>query len=128
MLEFILGVGAGVLLATLGIPLLKKNGTESKENGGNMSISRLTDELSDENEKLKRRTKEMQQEIDELTNKNLKLSRQLKEKTDAQDDANDDIDSYKKKVLRLESRISQLEVECKEWETVCNELKSQLNK
>ncbi len=132
MIKVLLGTVVGFLFATWGMPLLSKKKSGEKQDGvlfeSRDKSSRIMDDLSDENEKLRRRTKEMQQEIDELTNKNLKLSRQLKEKIDAQEEASDDVDTYKKKVFKLETRISQLESECREWEIACNELKSQLNK
>lgn len=91
------------------------------------SSEKENDAMSEENEKLLKRTKEMQQEIDELVNKNSKLLRELNEIKDDNEDGNEELISAKKKIQRLESRISDLEKDNKEWETVCNDLKSKLN-
>lgn len=91
------------------------------------SSEKEIDAMSEENEKLLKRTKEMQQEIDELVNKNSKLLRELNEIKDDSEEGNDELVSAKKKIQRLESRISDLEKDNKEWEKVCDELKSKLN-
>ena len=99
---------------------------ESESNSASKGFSTSeVNQISDENEKLLRRTKDMQQEIDELTNKNSKLMHELKEKTEGSEDIVDELDTAKKKIVRLESRILQLETECKEWKSACNELKNQ---
>lgn len=93
MVEFIVGgaLGAGIMAAK--DKLMGEN--------QNSSVKLQIEELSNTNEKLLRRNKELEARIDELLAKNQKLMRQNTANGDGIDDLEDELDDAKKLIKKI---------------------------
>ena len=94
MVELLIGaaVGAGCMIVKDQVVSEKPKSDE---------LTRQLNELSDENEKLRKRNKEAERQVDDLQALVQKLQRQIKASDADNDDAEDELDELKAKVKKL---------------------------
>jgi chromosome segregation ATPase len=123
MMDFILGavVGIGGMIAKD-----KFAGNDSQS-----SMNKLQNELnslSDENEKLRKRSKDAERQVEDLLAENKKLRERSKSNDDDRDDLSDELDAAKSKVKKLTLQNDELLRKIAEYKTVCDSYEAEINK
>lgn len=123
MVELIIGaaLGAGGMIA--------KN--KLVDNNTSTSCNNLQNELnalSDENEKLRKRSKEAERQVEDLLAENQKLRKASKATDDDRDDIEDELDSAKAKVKKLTQQNDELIRKIAEYKSVCENYEAEINR
>lgn len=121
MVELIVGaaIGAGGML------LKDKMSSEQSD----MAINKLKSEinsLSDENEKLRRRYKDMERQVEDLLAESEKLRRQSKTTDEDKDDMEDELDDAKAKVKKLTTQNEELQRKIAEYQSLCQSYENEI--
>jgi len=114
MVEFVVGTAVGIAGMIVKEKLLdnnKEQKTDAKQNE--------LDTLYQENEKFRKRNKEMERQIEDLLAENQKLHRQYKDKDDDQDDLEDELQKAKGEVKKLRTQNDELYQKIEEYKTAC---------
>ena len=96
MVEFIAGVAVGVGGMIAKDKFLGNDGSEKQK-----AQQREIDSLCSENEKFRKRNKELERQNEDLLAENKKLRKQFKEKDDMGDDLEDELEGAKSEVKKL---------------------------
>ena len=120
MIEFVLGlaVGAGGMLAKE--QFVDKDASQKQQ--------RQTDQLSDENERLRMRLNEANRHNEELLAENERLRRSSSDHSDKFDDAQDDLERAKKELSKVLLQNEELARKLQEYKSVCENYKLELAK
>lgn len=122
MIEFILGTAVGV-----GGMIVKDkylgNTSEQQLN----SKQKELDSLYAENEKFRKRNKEMERQIEELLSENQKLKRSFKDNDDLMDDLKDSLSRSQKEVNKLRLQNDELCRNIQEYKEACEHYKMEID-
>lgn len=113
--DLLLGAGVGFLVGYI----LKEKISGNKSQEAVDSKQRELDELYNENEKFRRRNKEMERQIEDLQFENKKLNKKIKDNEDSKDDLTDDLDDMKRELKKLRSQNDELCSKIQEYKTAC---------
>ena len=114
IVEFIAGAAVGVIGMVVKDKYAGNASTQEKN-----AKQREFDEIYAENEKFRKRNKEMERQIEDLLSDNQKMRRQLKEKEGNQDDLDDDLQSAKREIAKLKSQNDELCGKIQEYKDAC---------
>ncbi|MDD6914411.1 MAG: hypothetical protein PUJ18_13695 [Phocaeicola plebeius] len=122
MIEFILGTAVGV-----GGMIVKDkylgNTSEQQLN----SKQKELDSLYAENEKFRKRNKEMERQIEDLLSENQKLKRSFKDNDDLMDDLKDSLSRSQKEVNKLRLQNDELCRNIQEYKEACEHYKMEID-
>ena len=118
--ELLIGAAIGV-----GAMVAKEKYMDSKTNS---SIEIQLNELSDENEKLRRRNKEAERQIEDLLAENEKLRRKAKDVDDNFEDLQDELETTKREINKMQMKNDELSRMVQEYKAVCANYEDQINK
>ena len=96
MVEFIAGVAVGV-----GGMIVKDKFLGNENSAKQQAQQREIDNLCNENEKYRKRNKELERQVEDLLAENTKLRKQAKAKDDIGDDLEDELEEAKSEVKKL---------------------------
>ena len=96
MVEFIAGVAVGV-----GGMIAKDKFLGNENSAKQQAQQREIDKLCNENEKYRKRNKELERQVEDLLAENTKLRKQAKAKDDIGDDLEDELEEAKSEVKKL---------------------------
>ena len=96
MVEFIAGVAVGV-----GGMIAKDKYLGNENSAKQQAQQREIDNLCNENEKYRKRNKELERQVEDLLAENTKLRKQAKAKDDIGDDLEDELEEAKSEVKKL---------------------------
>lgn len=116
MVELALGVALGAAGGYYVKGKLEGNSNEQMQ----AAKQRELDSIYAENEKLRKRNREMERQIEDLLAENKKLYKQSKDQDDNQDDLLDDLEDARKEVKRLSSQNDDLARKLQEYKIACN--------
>lgn len=120
MMDFILGAVVGI------------GGMMAKDKFiCNDSLNKMQSEmesLSNENEKLRRRSKEAECQIEDLLKENREIRERAKSNDDDKDDLIDELEKAKIKIRRLTQQNDELLEKISEYKSVCNSYELEINK
>lgn len=121
MIEFIVGavVGAGGVIAK---DKYFGNASEQKINAKQKEL----DSLYAENEKFRKRNKEMERQIEDLLSDNQKLRRSFKNNNDSIDDLKDSLSRSQKEVNKLRLQNDELCRNIQEYKEACDHYKIEI--
>ena len=114
MIAFAIGVVIGIVGMVIKNKFWgnnKKQETEAKQ--------RELETLYQENEKFRKRNKEMERQIEDLLAENQKLRKQFKDKEDDWDDLEDELQKAKGEVKKLRMQNDELYQKIREYKTAC---------
>ena len=122
MIEFILGTAVGV-----GGMIVKDkylgNTSEQQLN----SKQKELDSLYAENDKFRKRNKEMERQIEDLLSENQKLKRSFKDNDDLMDDLKDSLSRSQKEVNKLRLQNDELCRNIQEYKEACEHYKMEID-
>lgn len=107
MVELIVGAAVGAVGGYM---------AKDKLSGTSSEVSKLQNELnllSDENEKLRKRSKESERQVEDLLAENRKLRRSVKDQEDNSDDIEDELYTAKAKIKKLLNKTMSCCVSCR---------------
>lgn len=121
MIEFIAGlaIGAGGMLA-------KDKFVGGDSSSKSKAIQEELNRLSDENEKLRNRYKDVERQVEDLQAQNEKLRRQFKDKDDDTDDLKDDLLAAQNEVKKLRAQNDDLARKIQEYKAVCDNYEAEI--
>ncbi len=121
MIEFIAGlaIGAGGMFA-------KEKLVDGDSSPKVKSLQEQLEQLSNENEKLRNRSKDAERQIEDLLSENDKLRRKFKDKDDDTDDLQDDLDSARAEVKKLRSQNDEMARKIQEYKAVCDNYEAEI--
>ncbi len=122
MVELIVGAAVGAVGGYM---------AKDKLSGTSNEVSKLQIELnslSDENEKLRKRSKESERQVEDLLAENRKLRRSVKDQEDNSDDIEDELYTAKAKIKKLTQQNNELLCKLQEYKELCASYKNELDK
>lgn len=122
MVELIVGAAVGAVGGYM---------AKDKLSGTSNEVSKLQIELnslSDENEKLRKRSKESERQVEDLLAENRKLRRSVKDQEDNSDDIEDELYTAKAKIKKLTRQNDELLCKLQEYKELCASYKNELDK
>ena len=121
MIEFIAGVvvGAGGMIAK---DKYFGNASEQQINAKQKEL----DSLYAENEKFRKRNKEMERQIEDLLSENQRLKRGFKNADDSMDDLRDNLSRYQREVSKLRLQNDELCRNIQEYKEACDHYKTEI--
>ena len=114
MVEFVIGVGVGV------VGMIAKD--KYLGNGSDQQLQakqREIDEIYTENEKFRKRNKEMECQIEDLLAENEKIRKQAKSFDSSKDDLEDELDDLKRELKKLRAQNDDLCTKVQEYKAAC---------
>ena len=122
-LEFVLGVGVGVI-GMMAKDKFFGNGSDKQL----QSKQREIDEICVENEKFRKRNKEMEHQIEDLLAENKKIRNQAKSNDASKDDMEDELDDLKREVKKLRAQNDDLSKKVQEYKAACKNYEIEIEK
>lgn len=123
MVELLIGAALGV-----GGMIAKEKVLENNTATSSNNLQKELDALSDENEKLRKRSKEAERQVEDLLAENQKLRKTSKATDDDRDDLEDELDSAKSKVKKLTQQNDELLRKIAEYKSVCENYEAEINR
>lgn len=124
-LELVQGIVILVIGIIIGAVASYLLGSKSKQQVE--KVQKELDALSDENEKLRKRSKEAERHIEDLNAEIEKLHRQLRSHNDDNEDLKDDLADAKNKVKKQEAEIAGLKRQIQELTMACQAYEVKIN-
>ena len=122
MVELIVGAAVGAVGGYM---------AKDKLSGTSNEVFKLQNELhslSDENEKLRKRSEEAERQVEDLLAENQKLRRSAKDQEDNSDDIEDELYTAKAKIKKLTQQNDELLCKLQEYKELCASYKNELDK
>ena len=123
MVDFVIGVGVGVV----GM-MAKDKYFGSGSDQQLQAKQREIDEICAENEKFRKRNKEMEHQIEDLLAENEKIRKQAKSYDTSKDDLEDELDDLKREVKKLRAQNDDLCKKVHEYKAACKNYEIEIEK
>lgn len=123
MVELLIGAALGV-----GGMVAKNKVIDNNTSTSSSNLQKELDALSDENEKLRKRSKEAERQVEDLLAENQKLRKTSRATDDDRDDLEDELDSAKSKVKKLTQQNDELLRKIAEYKSVCENYEAEINR
>ena len=123
MLELIVGVAIGA-----GGMMIKDKVLTSQEEASSAKLQNELNNLSDENEKLRKRNKEAERSIEDLLQEVQSLHKKAKSNNDDCEDLEDVLQTAKNTIKKLTAQNDELLRKISEYKTLCQNYESKLDK